>query len=66
LVGLIVPLKLSEDELQIGDCAIHGEEPFALWNDEEISDNTKANSVFEEEDLSYIISSSLVDVQMVR
>ena len=66
MVRLIVPLKLSEDELQIGDYAIHGEEPFSLWNDEEIYDNTKANLVFEEEDLSYNKSSSLVYVQMVR
>ncbi|KDP23658.1 hypothetical protein JCGZ_23491 [Jatropha curcas] len=32
-IRLIVPLRLSDDELQIGDDAIHGEKAFALWSD---------------------------------
>ncbi|KAJ0966363.1 hypothetical protein J5N97_027501 [Dioscorea zingiberensis] len=35
VVGLIVPLRLSEEELEIGDDAIHGEEAYALWGDGE-------------------------------
>ncbi|KAK7840388.1 ammonium transporter 2 [Quercus suber] len=30
VVGLVVPLRLSEEELQTGDDAIHGEEAYAL------------------------------------
>ncbi|KAJ1385534.1 Blood group Rhesus C/E/D polypeptide [Sesbania bispinosa] len=33
LVRMIVPLRLSEDELQIGDDAVHGEVAYALWGD---------------------------------
>ena len=35
MVGLVVPLRLSEEELQTGDDAIHGEEAYALWGDGE-------------------------------
>ena len=35
VVGLVVPLRLSEEELQTGDDAIHGEEAYALWGDGE-------------------------------
>lgn len=32
LIRLVLPLKLSEDELKIGDDAIRGEEAYALWD----------------------------------
>ncbi|XP_020082059.1 putative ammonium transporter 4 member 1 [Ananas comosus] len=35
LVRLAVPLRLSDDELQIGDDAIHGEDAYAVWGDGE-------------------------------
>ena len=35
VVSYVVPLRLSEDELQTGDDAIHGEEAYALWGDGE-------------------------------
>ncbi|KAI4324684.1 hypothetical protein MLD38_030149 [Melastoma candidum] len=35
LVRFVVPLRLTEDELQVGDNAIHGEEAYALWGDGE-------------------------------
>uniref|UniRef100_A0A7N0ZWJ7 Ammonium transporter n=1 Tax=Kalanchoe fedtschenkoi TaxID=63787 RepID=A0A7N0ZWJ7_KALFE len=35
LIRLIVPLRMSEDDLNIGDDAIHGEEAYALWGDGE-------------------------------
>ncbi|KAJ8637655.1 hypothetical protein MRB53_011922 [Persea americana] len=31
LVQLIVPLRLSDEELEIGDDAVHGEEAYAIW-----------------------------------
>ncbi|XWS46894.1 hypothetical protein CRYUN_Cryun14cG0107200 [Craigia yunnanensis] len=47
LIKLVVPLRLAEDELQIGDDAIHGEEAYALWGDGEKYES-KLNSVYEE------------------
>ncbi|XP_074356224.1 ammonium transporter 2 member 5-like [Apium graveolens] len=35
LIRLVVPLRLSDQELQYGDEAIHGEEAYALWGDGE-------------------------------
>jgi Amt family ammonium transporter len=35
VVGLIVPLRMTEEELLIGDDAVHGEEAYALWGDGE-------------------------------
>ncbi|KAG5232628.1 ammonium transporter member [Salix suchowensis] len=51
--GLVVPLRFSDNELQVGDDAIHGEEASALWNDEETFQKTNSNSVFQAEDSSY-------------
>ncbi|XVF71892.1 hypothetical protein PTKIN_Ptkin12aG0076800 [Pterospermum kingtungense] len=48
LINLVIPLRLAEDELQIGDDAIHGEEAYALWGDGEKYESTKLNSVYEE------------------
>ncbi|MBE7566218.1 ammonium transporter [Acidithiobacillus thiooxidans] len=35
LISLIVPLRMSEEELMIGDDAIHGEEAYAFYGDGE-------------------------------
>ncbi|KAH1136489.1 hypothetical protein GLYMA_10G030800v4 [Glycine max] len=35
LVRMIVPLRMSEDDLQVGDEAVHGEVAYALWGDGE-------------------------------
>ncbi|XP_027360908.1 ammonium transporter 3 member 1-like [Abrus precatorius] len=35
VIGFIVPLRMSEEELLIGDDAVHGEEAYALWGDGE-------------------------------
>ncbi|XP_021863710.1 ammonium transporter 3 member 1 [Spinacia oleracea] len=40
LIGLIIPLRMSEEELLIGDDAAHGEEAYALWGDGEKYDST--------------------------
>ncbi|KAM0891433.1 hypothetical protein ACQ4PT_026414 [Festuca glaucescens] len=34
-VGLVIPLRMPDDELKIGDDAAHGEEAYALWGDGE-------------------------------
>ncbi|RDX68691.1 Ammonium transporter 3 member 1, partial [Mucuna pruriens] len=33
LVKILVPLRLHEDDLQVGDDAVHGEVAYALWGD---------------------------------
>ncbi|KAF5462695.1 hypothetical protein F2P56_018682 [Juglans regia] len=35
LINFVIPLRLSEDQLEFGDDAIHGEEAYALWGDGE-------------------------------
>ncbi|XP_052169932.1 ammonium transporter 2 member 5-like [Diospyros lotus] len=44
LIGMIVPLRLSEEELRIGDYAVHGEEAYALWGDGEKFEHSKLSS----------------------
>ncbi|XP_021299523.1 ammonium transporter 3 member 1-like [Herrania umbratica] len=41
LVQLIVPLRMSEEDMEIGDEAAHGEEAYAIWGDEEDKVDTK-------------------------
>lgn len=47
LVRIIVPLRLPEDGLQVGDDAVHGEVAYALWGDGERLETTNANLGFE-------------------
>lgn len=35
VISLVIPLRMSEEELLIGDDAVHGEEAYALWGDGE-------------------------------
>ncbi|AET04862.1 putative ammonium transporter, ammonium/urea transporter [Medicago truncatula] len=35
VISFIVPLRMTEEELLIGDDAVHGEEAYALWGDGE-------------------------------
>lgn len=35
VISFIVPLRMGEEELLIGDDAVHGEEAYALWGDGE-------------------------------
>uniref|UniRef100_A0A7N0VAZ3 Ammonium transporter AmtB-like domain-containing protein n=1 Tax=Kalanchoe fedtschenkoi TaxID=63787 RepID=A0A7N0VAZ3_KALFE len=42
-IRLFIPLRMSEDQLAIGDDAVHGEEAYALWGDGEKFDPTKHN-----------------------
>ncbi|KAI3949415.1 hypothetical protein MKW92_019761 [Papaver armeniacum] len=41
LIRLVIPLRMSDDELLIGDDAAHGEEAYALWGDGERYDESK-------------------------
>lgn len=40
LISLIVPLRLSEEDMHIGDDAVHGEEAYAIWGDGEKLENS--------------------------
>ncbi|KAL2238819.1 ammonium transporter 3 member 1-like [Sesamum indicum] len=50
-IRLVVPLKLSEEELNGGDDAVHGEEAYALWGDGEKFEKSVHNSVYGVEDV---------------
>lgn len=41
VIRFIIPLRMPENELEIGDDAVHGEEAYALWGDGEKYDPTK-------------------------
>jgi len=40
-IQLVIPLRMSEEHLKIGDDAEHGEEAYALWGDGERFDVTR-------------------------
>lgn len=66
LIRFIVPLRLDNDELQIGDNAIHGEEAFALQAErKERFLNPKINKVFDAQEFSSTASSFIGELQMV-
>ncbi|RRT82936.1 hypothetical protein B296_00018949 [Ensete ventricosum] len=41
VIRLVMPLRMSEEQLTIGDDAVHGEEAYALWGDGEKYDSTR-------------------------
>lgn len=41
VIKLVIPLRMPEDQLLIGDDAVHGEEAYALWGDGEKYDSSK-------------------------
>ncbi|XVE97124.1 hypothetical protein REPUB_Repub02eG0283700 [Reevesia pubescens] len=41
LIRLCIPLRMPDNQLEIGDDAVHGEEAYALWGDGEKYDPTK-------------------------
>ncbi|KAJ0080256.1 hypothetical protein Patl1_23307 [Pistacia atlantica] len=65
LIRAIVPLRMTDEELQIGDEVVHGEEAFALFGDGMRFQNSKNNSIYDADEFSYATSRSLGDVQMV-
>ncbi|XP_072970252.1 ammonium transporter 3 member 3-like [Typha angustifolia] len=40
-IKLFIPLRISDEELLIGDDAVHGEEAYALWGDGDTYDATR-------------------------
>lgn len=40
-IKLFIPLRMPDEQLEIGDDAVHGEEAYALWGDGEKYDPTK-------------------------
>lgn len=50
VIRFLIPLRMSEEQLAIGDDAVHGEEAYALWGDGEklgiYEDTTHQQSVF--------------------
>ncbi|ONK74269.1 uncharacterized protein A4U43_C03F4520 [Asparagus officinalis] len=52
VVRLIVPLRLSDEDMAVGDDAIHGEEAYALWGDGEKFENSKHNSVYDADEFA--------------
>ncbi|MCL7027963.1 hypothetical protein MKW94_026419 [Papaver nudicaule] len=41
LIRLVIPLRMPEEQLLVGDDAAHGEEAYALWGDGETYDESK-------------------------
>ena len=64
-IALLVPLRLSDEELEIGDDAVHGGQAFALYHDGERFVTSKHNKVYDTDEFSYVASKSLGEVQMV-
>ncbi|XP_065854440.1 ammonium transporter 2 [Euphorbia lathyris] len=44
-IRLFIPLRMTEDQLVIGDDAVHGEEAYALWGDGEKYDPTSTTTL---------------------
>ena len=40
-ISLVIPLRMTDEQLLIGDDAVHGEEAYALWGDGEKYDIRK-------------------------
>ncbi|KAK2991643.1 hypothetical protein RJ640_000282 [Escallonia rubra] len=64
-IKLIVPLRMSEEELDIGDDAVHGEEAYALWDDGQRFDNSKLNSIYDVDEFTSNFSKTASELQMV-
>lgn len=63
-IGLIVPLRMSDEELENGDDAVHGVEAFALWHEgERLVGRRHNNNVYDTHEFSSVESKG--EVQMV-
>ncbi|OUZ99136.1 Ammonium transporter [Macleaya cordata] len=49
VIKVVIPLRMPDDQLLIGDDAVHGEEAYALWGDGEKYDPTKHGSLYSEQ-----------------
>ncbi|KAL2345788.1 hypothetical protein Fmac_007073 [Flemingia macrophylla] len=55
LVGLVVPLRLDTDALQVGDKAVHGEEAFAFYAEPVAKlENMTHNTIYDNQDFSFV------------
>lgn len=54
LIKLIVPLRMSEEQLLGGDETVHGEEAYALWGDGEKFEKSVHNSVYGGDELAMV------------
>lgn len=45
VIQLFIPLRMPDEQLEIGDDAVHGEEAYALWGDGEKFDPTRHGSI---------------------
>ncbi|KAI7730810.1 hypothetical protein M8C21_027741 [Ambrosia artemisiifolia] len=46
VIKIFMPLRMPDNELMIGDDAVHGEEAYALWGDGEKYDPTRHGTIF--------------------
>lgn len=51
IIRVIVPLRLTDEEMEIGDDAVHGEEAYALWEDGEKFEIAQRNKMFDVQDI---------------
>ncbi|KAK6128402.1 hypothetical protein DH2020_037878 [Rehmannia glutinosa] len=66
LIRFVVPLRMPEEELLIGDDAVHGEEAYALWGDGEKYDSTKHGSALDDPTPPHKASSGATQPQTER
>ncbi|KAI3706817.1 hypothetical protein L6452_24800 [Arctium lappa] len=45
-VQIIVPLRMSDEQLEVGDEAVHGEEAYAIWGEGDRLENQKYSSYY--------------------
>ncbi|XVE83504.1 hypothetical protein DITRI_Ditri16bG0092900 [Diplodiscus trichospermus] len=65
-INLVIPLRMSEEQLSIGDDEVHGEEAYALWGDGEKYDSTKHGiGMMYSDDTSHSIKPSTGATQVV-
>ncbi|KAJ6865347.1 hypothetical protein NC651_035812 [Populus alba x Populus x berolinensis] len=53
-IRLFIPLRMPEEQLAIGDDAVHGEEAYALWGDGEKYDPSKHGRITETTESPYV------------
>lgn len=51
VIKVVVPLRMPEEMLTIGDDAVHGEEAYALWEDGEKFEIAQRNKMFDVQDI---------------
>lgn len=67
VIRLVVPLRLEDEELHVGDEAVHGEVGYALWDGGERFENSKLNSMYDADEYPShsLVSKTPAELQMV-